>query len=153
MHQVKPANLIDILLVEDSPTDVLMTREALSYHKVENPLHVVSDGVEAMRYLHQHGEYATSPLPGLIILDLNLPRMGGDEVLSQIKADERFKRIPVVILTTSQVQEDISRCYQHYANSYICKPLNFSSFTDVIRIIKEFWLGAASLPTEEPLNL
>jgi len=138
--------LFHILLVEDSPTDVMMTREALEYYKVRNPLHVANDGVEAMEYLRREGEHRDAPHPGLIILDLNLPRKSGREVLEDLKTDPALKAIPVVVLTTSKSEEDVARSYGLHANCYITKPVDFSKFIDVVRSIKDFWLGIVTLP-------
>jgi chemotaxis family two-component system response regulator Rcp1 len=137
---------IDILLVEDNPGDVRLTIEALKEDKLQNNLHVVRDGIEAMDFLHQEGEYANMPRPDLILLDLNLPKKDGCEVLEEIKADERLKRIPVVILTTSQAEEDILRTYGLHANCYITKPVNLEQFTKVVRSIEQFWLTIVRLP-------
>ncbi|AOJ71326.1 MULTISPECIES: response regulator [Burkholderia] len=143
-------NLVEILLVEDSPTDVMMTKEALDYYKVLNPLQVVEDGVEAMAYLRREGRYASARRPGLIILDLNLPKMSGREVLQELKRDPRLSTIPVVILTTSKSEEDIARSYGLHANCYISKPVDFGKFTDVVHSINEFWLGVVTLPPAKP---
>jgi chemotaxis family two-component system response regulator Rcp1 len=137
---------IDILLVEDNPGDVRLTIEALKEDKLQNNLHVVKDGVEAIAFLHQEGEYNGVPRPDLILLDLNLPKKDGREVLEEIKVDERFKRIPVVILTTSQAEEDILKTYELHANCYITKPVNLDQFIRVVRSIEEFWLTIVKLP-------
>jgi CheY-like chemotaxis protein len=139
-------SLLHILLVEDSPTDVMMTREALEYYKVRNPLHVADDGVEAMAYLRRQGKYRDAPRPGLIILDLNLPRKSGREVLEELKADPELRAIPVVVLTTSKSEEDVARSYGLHANCYITKPVDFSKFVEVVRSINDFWLGIVTLP-------
>jgi len=139
-------NLLPILLVEDSPTDVMMTREALDYYKVLNPLHVVQDGVEATQYLRQKGKYSAAPEPGLIILDLNLPRKSGRELLRDVKSDPDLMSIPVVVLTTSKSEEDVANAYGLHANCYITKPVDFTKFLDVIRGITEFWFGTVTLP-------
>lgn len=139
-------DLVHILLVEDSPTDVLMTREALEYYKVLNPLHVVEDGVAAMEYLRREGKHSAAPRPGLIILDLNLPKKSGREVLEELKADPDLMRIPVVVLTTSKSEEDVARTYGLHANCYITKPVDFVKFVDVVRSIKDFWFGVVTLP-------
>lgn len=139
-------NLIHILLVEDSPTDVMMTREALEYYKVLNPLHVAEDGVQAMEYLRREGRYRDAPRPGLIILDLNLPRKSGREVLQELKADAELMTIPVVVLTTSKSEEDVARTYGLHANCYVTKPVDFAKFVDVVRTISEFWFGVVTLP-------
>lgn len=138
--------MVEILLVEDSPTDVLMTREAFAYHDVLNPLHVVEDGIEALAYLRHEGAYAGSRLPGLIILDLNLPRKNGHEVLAEIKRDPALKYIPVVILTTSTAESDVLGTYADYANCYVTKPVDFQRFGHVVHAIRQFWCGVATLP-------
>ncbi|KWR91574.1 response regulator [Cupriavidus sp. IDO] len=143
-------DLLHILLVEDSPTDVMMTREALEYYKVLNPLHVVEDGVEAMEYLRREGKHGAAPRPGLIILDLNLPRKSGREVLEDVKKDPALMNIPVVVLTTSKSEEDVARSYGLYANCYITKPVDFTKFMDVVRSISEFWFGIVTLPLIRP---
>lgn len=139
-------DLIHILLVEDSPTDVMMTREAFDYYKVLNPLHVAGDGVEAMEYLRREGKHSAAPRPGLIILDLNLPKKSGREVLEELKADPDLMRIPVVVLTTSKSEEDVARTYGLHANCYITKPVDFARFTDVVRSINDFWFRVVTLP-------
>ncbi|HZB89063.1 MAG TPA: response regulator [Terracidiphilus sp.] len=141
---------LDILLVEDSPTDVMMTREALEYNKVLNPLHVVPDGVEAMRYLRNEGPYADAHRPSMIVLDLNLPRKSGREVLAEIKNDPHLRKIPVVILTTSQSEEDVAKSYGLHANCYISKPVDFTRFVEVVRSINEFWFCVVVLPQDKP---
>jgi CheY-like chemotaxis protein len=138
--------LVDVLLVEDDPGDVLMTREAFEHHRIRNNLHVVSDGEQAMLFLRKVGDYADVPTPGLILLDLNLPRRNGLEVLAELKADSSLLSIPVVILTTSQAQEDILRSYSLHANAYISKPVDFDKFTGVIRQIDDFFLSLVKLP-------
>ena len=140
---------VDILLVEDSPTDVFLAREALEQAKVLNTLHVVSDGVEAMDYLHRRGPYAGAVRPDLVLLDLNLPRKDGREVLAEIKADAGLKRIPVVVLTTSKAEEDILRAYGLHANCYVAKPVDFDRFAEVVKAIESFWFTIVSLPTGE----
>jgi CheY-like chemotaxis protein len=137
---------VDILLVEDSPADVRLTREALREAKVLNTLHVVKDGVDALAFLRQQGQFAGSPRPSLILLDLNLPRKDGREVLAEIKAEENLKRIPVVVLTTSKAEEDIVRAYNLHANAYITKPVGLTQFFDVIRALEGFWLAVVTLP-------
>ncbi|MET0235122.1 MAG: response regulator [Kibdelosporangium sp.] len=137
---------IDILLVEDDPGDVLMTREALEYHKVRNTLHVVSDGVEALQFVRQEGPFENMPRPGLILLDLNLPRKNGQEVLTELKQSPELRIIPVVVLTTSEAEEDILRSYQLHANAYITKPVDFDRFIQVIRQIDDFFLTVVKLP-------
>ncbi|MBI3604092.1 MAG: response regulator [Nitrospirae bacterium] len=139
---------IDILLVEDNPGDVRLTKEALSASKLSNQLHVVPDGVEALAYLHQQGPYAQQPRPDLILLDLNLPKKDGREVLADIKADPLLKRIPVVVLTTSQAEQDILKTYELHANCYVTKPVDLDQFVEVVRSIKDFWLTIVKLPQE-----
>jgi len=141
-----PGRPILILLVEDNDGDVRLTREALKEGRVANTLEVVRDGVDAMQYLTRQGPFADAPKPDLILLDLNLPRMDGREVLEKIKADESLKRIPVVVLTTSSAEEDVLRTYNLHANCYITKPVDFEKFVGVVRSIDEFWLTIVTLP-------
>lgn len=135
-----------ILLVEDSPSDVLMTREALSQSRLLNRLEVVSDGMEALAFLRRQERYAQAPRPDLILLDLNMPRKDGREVLAEIKGDPQLKTIPVVILTTSRAEEDILRSYGLHANSYLVKPVNFERFAAMIRSLEGFWFEMVALP-------
>jgi CheY-like chemotaxis protein len=146
MAEPSGLELVEVLLVEDDPGDVLMTREAFEHHRIRNNLHVVSDGEQAMLFLRKLGDYADVPTPGLILLDLNLPRRNGLEVLAELKADSDLLSIPVVILTTSQAQEDILRSYSLHANAYISKPVDFDKFTGVIRQIDDFFLTLVKLP-------
>jgi two-component system, chemotaxis family, response regulator Rcp1 len=139
-------NAIRILLVEDNPGDVRLTVEALRDGKMDNPLDVVKDGIEALAYLRQEGVYAGKPLPDLILLDLNLPRMDGREVLAAIKADERLRLIPVVVLTTSKAEQDILKSYHLHANCFITKPVDFEKFTEVVQAIDDFWMSIVTLP-------
>jgi CheY-like chemotaxis protein len=139
-------NVIDVLLVEDDPGDALMTEEAFEHHKIRNKLHLVRDGVEALQFLRREGEYADAPRPGLILLDLNLPRMDGREVLAEIKADEELRSIPVVVLTTSEAEEDVLRSYSLYANAYVTKPVDFERFIEVVRQIDDFFVTVVKLP-------
>ena len=134
-----------VLLVEDDPGDVLMTREAFEYHKLRNVLDVVTDGEQALQFLRRSGDYADAPRPGLILLDLNLPRVDGLEVLAEIKADPVLKVIPVVILTTSQAQQDVLRSYALHANAYVSKPVDFERFMEVIRQIDNFFVTLVKL--------
>ena len=131
---------VEILLVEDDPGDVLMTKEALADAKMANELHVVSNGEEALAFLNQEGAYADAPRPGLILLDLNLPRVDGREVLARIKADDVLRRIPVVVLTTSEAEEDIVRSYDLHANAYVAKPVDFEQFMNVVKKVDEFFV-------------
>lgn len=137
---------IDVLLVEDDPGDVLMTREAFAENKVANRLAVVSDGVVAMAYLRKEGEYADAPTPDMVLLDLNLPRMDGREVLAAMKSDPELRRIPVVVLTTSEAEEDVLRSYSLHANAYVTKPVDFQRFIDVVRQIDDFFVSVVRLP-------
>lgn len=146
MAGLSTARLIEILLVEDNPGDVRLTREALKDAKVANTLHVVEDGVLALDFLHRRPPFAETPRPDLILLDLNLPRKSGREVLAEIKSDERFRAIPVVVLTTSKAEEDILRAYNLHANCYITKPVDFTQFTTIVRTIEDFWLTIVTLP-------
>jgi two-component system, chemotaxis family, response regulator Rcp1 len=141
----------EILLVEDSPGDVRLTREALKDAKMHINLHVASDGVEAMAFLNREGEHADAPRPDLILLDLNLPRKDGREVLGEIKNNPLLKSIPVVILTTSASDEDVLRSYRLHANCYITKPVDLDGFLKVIRSIDNFWLSIVKLPREAAL--
>jgi len=134
-----------VLLVEDDPGDVLMTREAFEYHKLRNVLDVVTDGEQALQFLRRSGDYADAPRPGLILLDLNLPRVDGLEVLAEIKADPVLKVIPVVILTTSQAQQDVLRSYALHANAYVSKPVDFERFMEAIRQIDSFFVTLVKL--------
>jgi chemotaxis family two-component system response regulator Rcp1 len=137
---------IDVLLVEDNPGDVRLTREAFREANASIRLHVASDGVEAMAFVRQEGSHADAPRPDLILLDLNLPKMDGREVLAQIKRDDHLKTIPTIILTTSGAQADILRSYQLHANAYVSKPLQLDTFQSLVSSINEFWLTKARLP-------
>lgn len=139
-------NPIEILLVEDSPSDTELTLEALKDFKVRNNVSVVEDGEQAMQFLRREGSFAQAPRPDLIMLDLNLPRKDGREVLADIKSDGRLKTIPVVVLTTSRADQDILRAYELNANCYINKPVDFNQFLDVVRSIESFWLFVVTLP-------
>jgi len=139
-------NAIDVLLVDDDPGDTLMIREAFEHNKVKNALECVADGVQAMQYLRREGEYANAPRPDLILLDLNLPRMDGREVLAEIKSDPQLATIPVVVLTTSHAEEDVLRSYQLHANAYVTKPVDFERFIEVVRQIDEFFVTVVKLP-------
>ncbi|GEL73022.1 MULTISPECIES: response regulator [Myxococcus] len=137
---------IEILLVEDNPGDVRLTIEALKEGKVRNRLSVARDGVEALAFLRRQGAYADAAQPDLILLDLNLPRKDGREVLAEIKVDPALRRIPVVVLTTSKAEEDILRTYDLHANCYIAKPVDLEQFISVVRSIDDFWLSVVRLP-------
>lgn len=138
--------VIDVLLVEDDQGDVLMTKEAFAHHKIRNELHVATDGEQALRFLRREDEYADAPRPGLILLDLNLPRRDGRQVLAEIKADPDLRTIPVVVLTTSEAEEDILRSYSLHANAYVSKPVDFERFIEVIRRIDDFFVTVVKLP-------
>jgi chemotaxis family two-component system response regulator Rcp1 len=137
---------IEILLVEDNPGDVRLTQEALKDAKVANTMHIVEDGVAALDFLYRRAPYDAAPRPDLILLDLNLPKKNGREVLEQIKQDEQLKCIPVVILTTSQADDDVASAYKLHANCYITKPVEFAQFIRVVRAIEEFWFTIVTLP-------
>jgi CheY-like chemotaxis protein len=140
------AELISVLLVDDDPGDVLLVREAFEDHKVGNLLSTVSDGVEAMEYVRNEGSYGQVARPDLILLDLNLPRKSGIEVLEEIKGDPTLSTIPVVVLTTSEAEEDIVRAYKLHANAYITKPVDFEQFSRIVHQIDEFFIGLVKLP-------
>jgi len=142
------AKPIEILLVEDNPGDVRLTREAFKEGKVLNNLSVVEDGAEAMAFLRQQGKYADASRPDLILLDLNLPKKDGREVLPEIKGDTNLKRIPVVILTTSKAEQDILKTYNLHANCYVTKPVDLEQFISVVRFVQHFWLSIVKLPPE-----
>ncbi len=140
------SKIVEILLVEDSPSDVLLTKRALNDAKINNRLHIVQDGVEAMAFLRKEPPYTNMPRPDLILLDLNLPKKSGTEVLTEIKSDESFSIIPVCILTTSQEEEDILKSYKLHANCYIVKPVDFAAFTKVVNVLENFWFSIVTLP-------
>lgn len=140
------AELPSILLVEDDPGDVLLVREALTENKVANQLSVVSDGVMAMEYMRGEGNYAGTKRPELVILDLNLPRKSGSEVLAELKGDPNLATIPVVVLTTSKTEEDVLHAYQQHANAFITKPLDFDRFKEIVHQIDDFFIGLVQLP-------
>lgn len=137
---------VSVLLVEDDPGDVLLVREALADHSSNGELSVVSDGVEAMRYVRAEGEYADAARPDLVLLDLNLPRKSGGEVLAEMKGDPQLATIPVVVLTTSNADEDVMRSYRLHANAFITKPVDFERFREVVRQIDDFFIGVVQLP-------
>jgi len=146
VNVARTGKVIDVLLVEDDPGDVLMTREAFEDNKVANRLAVVSDGVSALAYLRKEGEHADARTPDLVLLDLNLPRMDGREVLEAMKNDEALRSIPVVVLTTSEAEEDVVRSYSLHANAYVTKPVDFERFIEVVRQIDEFFVEVVRLP-------
>ena len=136
----------DFLLVEDNPGDVRLTQEALKSHKVQNNLHVVTDGEEAMAFLRKQGKYKDAPRPDIILLDLNLPKKDGREVLAEIKSDPALKTIPVVIITSSEAEQDVIKSYNLNANCYVTKPVNLDQFIKVVQSINDFWLTIVKLP-------
>ena len=148
MNTGNTAKPIEILLVEDNPGDVRLTKEALKEGKIINNLHLAKDGIEAISFLRRKGEYVNAVRPDLILLDLNLPKKDGREVLMEIKEDEELRRIPVVVLTTSRSEEDIIRTYDYHANCYITKPVDFDQFIKVIKSIEDFWLSVVKLPNK-----
>jgi two-component system, chemotaxis family, response regulator Rcp1 len=150
MESIGTSAAIEVLLVEDSPGDVRLTREAFKDAKVHINLHVASDGAEAMAFLWREGKHANAPRPDLILLDLNLPKKDGREVLAEIKESPTLKSIPVVVLTTSASEEDILKSYQLHANCYITKPVDLDGFLKVVKNIDSFWLSVVKLPHEVP---
>jgi CheY-like chemotaxis protein len=142
------ADLVSILLVEDDPGDVMLVREALAENKLTNSLVVVNDGVEAIEFLRRQGRHAGAERPGLVLLDLNLPRKSGAEVLAEIKGDPELATIPVVVLSTSEAEEDVLRSYRQHANAYITKPVDFERFKQIVRQIDEFFIGLVKLPPQ-----
>jgi CheY-like chemotaxis protein len=146
MADQDPFKPVDVLLVEDDEGDALMTREAFEFYKIRNPLHVVTDGEQALQFVRQEGRFADAPRPGLILLDVNLPRVSGLEVLAALKQDPELRVIPVVILTTSQAEEDILRSYRLHANAYVSKPVDFEHFIEAIRQIDNFFMALVQLP-------
>ncbi len=137
---------VEILLVEDNPGDVRLIREALRENKMGDNLNVVGDGAEAIAFLRREGKYANAPRPGLVLLDLNLPKKDGREVLAEIKAEEGLRRIPVLVLTSSEAEEDVLKAYNHHANCYIAKPVDLDQFIKVVKAIEKFWLSVVKLP-------
>ena len=137
---------VEILLVEDNPGDVRLTEEALKIGKILNRLSVVNDGVEALAFLRREGKYANAPRPDLIMLDLNLPKKDGREVLAEVKSDDDLKRIPVVVLTISKAEEDILKTYNLHANCYVTKPVDLNQFLTVVKAVEDFWLTIVKLP-------
>lgn len=149
MNREEGGKPVEILLVEDNPGDVRLTREGLKEGKMRNVLHVVEDGVEALAFLQREGKYSEAPFPDLILLDLNLPRKDGRELLADIKNDEALKRIPVVILTTSKANEDIIKTYDLHANCYVTKPVDLDQFISVVKSIEDFWFTVVKLPNAD----
>ncbi len=145
-------NTVEFLLVEDNPADVRLTQEAIKESKLEIHLNVVNDGVQAMNFLEQKDGFSNAPRPKVILLDLNMPKMDGREVLEKIKSSENLKRIPVIVLTSSTNYEDVIFSYRHQANCYISKPLNFEDFLSLVREVSNFWLKIASIPLNGDLS-
>jgi two-component system, chemotaxis family, response regulator Rcp1 len=139
---------VQILIVEDNPADARLVREVMRDSKVINEIQWVADGVEAIAFLRRQGKYANAPRPNLIFLDLNMPRKDGREVLKEVKADADLRRIPVVVMTSSQAEEDIARAYDHHANCYVRKPLDFNQFHEVVKSLESFWFATVELPSK-----
>jgi CheY-like chemotaxis protein len=139
---------VEILLAEDNPNDIRMTRRAFEKGKFRNNLHVAEDGVEALAFLNQEGAYADKPRPDLVLLDLNMPRKDGRDVLETVKNDDQLKRIPVVVMTSSEAEEDILQSYDLHANAYLTKPVDFDGFIDIVERIEDFWLTVVKMPPE-----
>jgi len=145
---IEPQDVVQVLLVEDSPSDARLTQEAFRDGKIKNELHVVTDGNDALAFLRREGRFAGAKRPDLILLDLNLPKMDGREVLRRIKTDDDLKTIPVVILTTSEADQDVMKAYEYHANCYIRKPVDLARFLDIIAAIENFWLTVVKLPND-----
>jgi CheY-like chemotaxis protein len=143
---------VEILLVEDNPGDARLTREALKEGKIRNNLHHAKDGVEALAFLRREGGFAGAPTPDIVLLDLNLPKKDGRQVLAEMKADETLKTIPVVVLTTSEAEQDILRSYELHANCYVTKPVDLEKFISIVRAIEDFWLAVVKLPPSQAAN-
>jgi CheY-like chemotaxis protein len=144
---IENLSVVDVLLVEDDPGDVVLIKEAFEFNKVHNALHVVSDGVQALDFLYRRNGHEGAPRPDLVLLDLNLPRKDGREVLEEVKADSDLRTIPIVVLTTSEAEEDILRSYDLHANAYVTKPVDFDRFIEVVRLIDDFFVTVVKLPT------
>ena len=142
-------SVVTVLLVEDDPGDVVLIKEAFEFNKVHNALHIVSDGVDALDFLHRRNGHEGAPRPDLVLLDLNLPRKDGREVLAEVKADKDLRTIPIVVLTTSEAEEDILRSYDLHANAYVTKPVDFDRFIEVVRQIDEFFVTVVKLPNRD----
>ena len=149
MTQTEHSNTVDILLVEDNPGDVRLTREAFEEGHISNELHVVRDGEKALDFLYQRGEYEDAPRPHLVLLDLNLPRVGGLEVLEDIRADPDLNKIPVIVLTSSDAEEDIVKSYELQSNAYLTKPIDPDDFVALVRTFENFWFELVKLPPKE----
>ena len=148
MTDTRNGRLVEILLVEDNPGDVRLTQEVFKEAKILNHLHVVGDGVDAMAFLRREGGYAHVVRPDLVLLDLNLPRKSGRDVLEEIKGDPTLRNIPIVVLTTSRAEQDVLDAYEHHANCYIAKPVDLEQFVDIVRSIGQFWLSIVELPAK-----
>jgi CheY-like chemotaxis protein len=142
-----PGQPIEVLLVEDDPGDVLLIREAFEFNKVHNNLNVVSDGEQALSYLRREGEWSDALRPDLVLLDLNLPRKDGREVLAEVKGDPSLRAIPIVVLTTSEAEEDVLKSYELHANAYVTKPVDFERFVSIVRQIDDFFVSVVRLPS------
>ena len=149
MTDQEPGEPADVLLVEDNPGDVRLTREAFEQGDVATNLHVANDGDEALAFLRNEGEYANAPTPDIVLLDLNLPRKNGDEVLAEIHADPELAGVPVVVLTSSESESDVVRCYDLQANAYLTKPVDPGEFIEMVRAFEEFWLSIVRLPDRD----
>lgn len=145
-HSVNIDKPVEILLAEDNPGDVMLTRKALEQGKLANNLHVTTDGVDALEFLRQDGEYEDAPRPDLILLDLNMPQKDGQEVLEELRADDDLRRIPVVVLTSSESEEDIVRSYELNANAYLTKPVDFDGFVEIVNRLENFWFQVVKFP-------
>ena len=152
MPAIGRSRSVEILLVEDNPGDARLTREALKEGKIRNNLHHAKDGVEALAFLRRQGAYAAVPVPDIVLLDLNLPRKDGRQVLAEMKADDALKTIPVVVLTTSEAEQDVLRSYELHANCYVTKPVDLEKFISIVRAIEDFWLAVVKLPSARGLE-
>jgi chemotaxis family two-component system response regulator Rcp1 len=150
MNSAFNSRAVEILLVEDNPGDARLTQEALKEGKIRNNLHHVADGVDALAFLRRQGRWSPAPIPDIVLLDLNLPRKDGREVLAEMKADSVLKSIPVVVLTTSEAEQDVLASYELHANCYITKPVDLDKFISIVRAIESFWLAIVKLPTTHP---
>jgi chemotaxis family two-component system response regulator Rcp1 len=148
MDQHERIRPVEILLVEDSPTDALLTKEALRFSKLCNNLHHVMNGVEAMAFMRKQDQYVTCPSPDLILLDINLPKMNGHEVLKELKSNDQFQKIPIIVLTTSSHEADVLKAYGLHANCYITKPVDFGKFAQIVTTIETFWFAVVTLPPQ-----
>jgi two-component system, chemotaxis family, response regulator Rcp1 len=147
-NSAHPTRPVQILIVEDNPADARLVREVMRDSKVLNEIHWVPDGVEALAFLRAQGKYADAPRPNLIFLDLNMPRKDGREVLREVKSDEKLKRIPIVVMTSSQAEEDVARAYDQHANCYVRKPIDFDQFHLVVKTLENFWFATVELPNQ-----